>query len=106
MTNDAWFEDSSEPYQHLQASVFRAVENRVNLVRSANTGISCFINPWGKILSRVSNHLGRDVLVQGEKTQGLEIVSIPSFYTTFGDIFAWFCLIASSFAFLWRRRAR
>jgi apolipoprotein N-acyltransferase len=106
MTNDAWFEDSSEPCQHLQASVFRAVENRVNLVRSANTGISCFINPWGKILSRVSNHLGRDVLVQGEKTQGLEIVSIPSFYTTFGDIFAWFCLIASSFAFLWRRRAR
>ena len=105
MTNDAWFEDSSEPCQHLQASVFRAVENRVNLVRSANTGISCFINPWGKILSRVSNHLGQDVLVEGEKTQELKIISMPSFYTAFGDLFAGFCLIASAFALLSRRRA-
>ena len=105
MTNDAWFENSSEPYQHLQASVFRAVENRVNLVRSANTGVSCFIDPWGKILSKVSDYLGRDVLVKGEKTQGLKIVSMPSFYAAFGDIFAGLCLIASGFAFLLRRRA-
>ena len=99
MTNDAWFEDSSEPEQHLQASVFRAVENRVNVVRSANTGVSCFIDPQGKILSRVTDSAGRDVLVEGEKTQELKIVSAPSFYTAFGDIFAWLCLILSG-AFL------
>ncbi|MFC1632076.1 apolipoprotein N-acyltransferase, partial [Candidatus Omnitrophota bacterium] len=63
MTNDAWFFDSSEPTQHLQASVFRAVENRVNVVRSANTGISCFINRWGKIEAGVTDASGKDVLV-------------------------------------------
>ncbi|MBU4140836.1 MAG: apolipoprotein N-acyltransferase [Candidatus Omnitrophica bacterium] len=99
MTNDAWFEDSSEPEQHLQASVLRAVENRVNVVRSANTGVSCFIDPQGKILSRVTDSAGRDVLVEGEKTQELKIVSAPGFYTAFGDIFAWLCLILTG-AFL------
>ncbi len=96
MTNDAWFRDSSEPYQHLQASVFRAVENRVNVVRSANTGVSCFINPWGKILSRVCDDSGRDLLVAGEKTQRLQVVAMPSFYTAFGDIFAWLCVAVSA----------
>ncbi|MBL7084895.1 MAG: apolipoprotein N-acyltransferase [Candidatus Omnitrophica bacterium] len=104
MTNDAWFEDSSEPYQHLQASVFRAVENRVNVVRSANTGVSCFINPWGKILGRVSDSFGQDLLVEGEKTQALKIISMPSFYTAFGDIFAWLCLIGIVFSLIRRRR--
>ncbi|NQS99689.1 MAG: apolipoprotein N-acyltransferase, partial [Candidatus Omnitrophica bacterium] len=68
MTNDAWFEDSSEPHQHLQASVFRAVENRVSVVRSANTGVSCFINPWGEIEARVTDDAGKDVLVPGVLT--------------------------------------
>ncbi len=102
ITNDAWFRDSSEPYQHLQASVFRAVENRVGVVRSANTGVSCFISPWGEILSRVSDESGRDVLVEGERTHSLKIVSMSSFYTAFGDIFAWFCLAASILHFLFR----
>ena len=106
MTNDAWFEDSSEPEQHLQASVFRAVENRVNVVRSANTGISCFINPRGETLGRVSDERGRDLLVEGEKTQELKVVSAPGFYTAFGDIFAWLCLIGSSFALLRRKHPR
>lgn len=101
MTNDAWFRDSSEPYQHLQASVFRAVENRVNLVRSANTGVSCFINPWGRILSRVSDYLGQDVLVEGKAIEDLQIISMPSFYTTYGDIFAWFCLVVSGAFLFW-----
>jgi len=100
ITNDAWFEDSSEPYQHLQASVFRAVENRVSVVRSANTGVSCFISPWGEILSRVSLESGRDVLVEGEKTDTLKIVSKSSFYTAFGDVFAWLCLAAIILFFL------
>lgn len=104
MTNDAWFEDSAEPYQHLQASVFRAVENRVNVVRSANTGVSCFINPWGKILSKVSDDSGRDVLVEGEQAQVLQIISMPSFYTAFGDIFAWLCLLVTGFALVRRKR--
>ena len=102
ITNDAWFEDSSEPEQHLQASVFRAVENRVNLLRSANTGVSCFINPWGKILGRITDSAGRDVLVEGEKTQELQITSAYSFYTALGDLFCWLCIMVSCYSlFRW-----
>ncbi len=52
ITNDAWFKKSTAPYQHLQQCVFRAVENRCWLVRSANTGISAIIDPWGRVVSR------------------------------------------------------
>ncbi|MFH1245255.1 MAG: apolipoprotein N-acyltransferase [Candidatus Omnitrophota bacterium] len=104
ITNDAWFGDSGEPYQHLAASAFRAVENRVNLVRSANTGISCFITPWGKIFSRVRGASGRDLLVEGSKTEQLSIVSFPSFYSKFGDIFSWLCVIIGLGALVRRGR--
>jgi len=67
MTNDAWFMDSSEPYQHAQASVFRAVENRIPVVRAANTGLSCFINSKGRITDRVEVN-GKDTFVEGFKT--------------------------------------
>ncbi|MCP4229906.1 MAG: apolipoprotein N-acyltransferase [bacterium] len=52
ITNEGWFEKSNEPYQHLAMSVFRAVENKTWLVRSANTGISCFITPNGRIVRK------------------------------------------------------
>jgi apolipoprotein N-acyltransferase len=103
MTNDAWFGDSAEPEQHLQASVFRAVENRANLVRSANTGVSCFINPWGRIKSRLADEAGRDVLVAGAKSEKLTLYSMPSFYTAFGDIFAWFCVVGTIFSLVRRK---
>jgi len=52
MTNDAWFWYSTAPYQHLQASLFRAVENGVPVVRAANTGVSAFISPKGQVTAR------------------------------------------------------
>ena len=54
MTNEAWFGKIAFPYQMLSSCVFRAVENRINLVRCANTGISCFIDPYGRVTGRVT----------------------------------------------------
>jgi apolipoprotein N-acyltransferase len=52
MTNDAWFGDSSEPWEHMALSVFRAVEHRRFFVRSTNSGISGFVDPNGRILKK------------------------------------------------------
>lgn len=89
ITNDAWFGDSSAPYQHLSMTVFRAVENRVPLVRSANTGITAIIDSRGHV--RGMTGLFREALLTGEVILGGE----KSCYTQYGDFFAWSCLAIS-----------
>lgn len=86
ITNDAWFGRSSAPYQHLSMTVFRAVENRVPLVRSANTGISAIIDSRGHII-RMSG-LFHEALITGEVRAGNQL----TFYTRYGDLFAWGCV--------------
>lgn len=51
VTNDSWYGDSSGPYQHKEISVIRAVENRRAVVRAANGGISCLIDPLGRTIA-------------------------------------------------------
>lgn len=93
ITNDGWYKLTPAPYQHLSASVFRAVENRVWLARCANTGISCFIAPTGKISAYVEDARRNKIFFQGLATgdiyprKGLA----KSFYTRFGD---WFVLVS------------
>ena len=82
ITNDAWFGYSSAAMQHFSIAVFRAVENRRTLARAANTGISGFIDPKGKIIETTS--LFKDTAV----TRKVPILNSLSFYTTHGDVFA------------------
>ena len=59
LSNDGWFLYKSELPQHLAIAVFRAVENRLGLVRSVNTGISAAIDPKGHILEAMLDQDGR-----------------------------------------------
>jgi len=72
ITNDVWFGRSPCPYQHLAASVFRAVENNLFMVRCANTGASAFIHPTGKIISSVRDGRNNEIFIAGYKTQGTQ----------------------------------
>ncbi len=92
ITNDAWYKEGSAPYQHFSASVFRAIENRVYLARSANTGISGFIDPWGRILSVVQDAEGKEIFVKGFAIGEICLPGTQTFYNRYGDIFILFCL--------------
>jgi len=52
LSNDAWFGATSAPYQHFAHAMLRAVENRVTVVRAANTGISGIVDPRGRVVVR------------------------------------------------------
>jgi apolipoprotein N-acyltransferase len=98
ITNEAWFGKSAAPYQFLSMNVFRAVENRVYVVRCANTGISCFIDPCGRIVDRVKDHAGQDIFVQGVLTKTILAMESKTIYTQYGDWFAWLCILVSAMA--------
>jgi len=100
ITNEAWFGKSAAPYQFLSMNVFRAVENRVYVVRCANTGVSCFIDPYGRIVDRVKNQAGQDIFVQGVLTRTIRAVDSKTIYTKYGDWFAWLCIFTSGIALI------
>ena len=54
ITNDAWYGESSAAFQHFEMAAMRAIEQGRYLVRSANTGISGIIDPYGRVLIRTS----------------------------------------------------
>lgn len=105
ITNDGWYKETPAAYQHLQASVLRAVENRVFIVRAANTGVSAFIDPSGGIIATVSNNAGKEIFVEGYKTAEIDVLKRPlSFYTRFGDAFILACLFFVIYGIMTRKR--
>ncbi len=79
ITNDGWFGKSVGAYQHAEIARLRAVENRVPIARCANTGITCLIDPYG----RVYNKLG--LMKQGVVTGNLRFVQKRTFFTRYGE---------------------
>lgn len=88
VTNEGVFGDTSGPRQTLAMNVFRAVENRVSVVRAATTGVSAFIDPDGAIVARVADRQGNDVFVPGYLVRDVPLAQRKTFYTRYGDFFA------------------
>ncbi|HUO77005.1 MAG TPA: apolipoprotein N-acyltransferase [Thermodesulfovibrionales bacterium] len=89
ITNDAWFGRTSGPFQHFSMAVFRAIENRKPVLRAANTGISGYIDSNGKVLMSTS------LFERREETVEMTTDSSRSFYSKYGDIFSYICIVVS-----------
>ncbi|MFH1540911.1 MAG: apolipoprotein N-acyltransferase [Elusimicrobiota bacterium] len=101
LTNDGWYLKTSAPYQHFTMNIFRAVENRRFIVRAANTGISGFIDPFGRIRKK-TEIFTTTVLIDDIPT--MDTVDKKTFYTKFGDIFAYLCIIISIIFLTFRKK--
>ncbi|MCZ6678448.1 MAG: apolipoprotein N-acyltransferase [Candidatus Poribacteria bacterium] len=92
LTNDAWYEGTAAPEQHFAIAPLRAIENRVAVFRCANGGISCIIDPFGRVTKE---------RIQPNDTQGFLIGDVPlidqkkTVYTRYGDWFPILCFLVS-----------
>lgn len=108
VTNDGWFRRSAGSEQHLAQAVFRSVENRVPMLRVANTGVTCWIDLWGRVTEKLTGEDG-STFVEGVMIgefavpKGIE----RTFYTQHGELFGWFCAVLSLLFVLaaaWQKR--
>lgn len=87
MTNDAWYGESSAPYQTMAMTRLRAVETRRSVVRSANTGFSGFIDPMGRV-QQLS-----PLFVPWQATEKVAILEERTFFVRGGYLFGPACLV-------------
>jgi apolipoprotein N-acyltransferase len=106
MTNDSWFGDTSEPWEHLALSVFRAVEMRSDLVRSVNTGVSAFVDANGRVFHR-TYAVDPTLHPRGADRTHAQVALVEgghTIYAAVGNVFSWLCTLVT--AFLWLIRPR
>jgi apolipoprotein N-acyltransferase len=104
LTDEGWYPIPGELGQHLAMAVFRAVETRTTVVRAANTGISCFIDPRGRVYESL------EPWTEGVLSAPVYLSDGITPYVRWGDLFAGACLAAAAvipcLAWLARRRHR
>lgn len=98
ITNDSWFGRSAGPYQHALINAMRAVENRTAIARAATTGISLFIDPFGR------TYEATDLFTPAVAVATVPVGQPATFYTRHGDLFAWGCLLVVLVVFVARFR--
>ena len=87
VSDDGWYGDTSAPWQHLNMTRMRAIENRRWILRATNTGVTAAIDPYGRVRQSIPRH---------------KVDALPAefgyrddvtFYTAHGDVFGWVCAI-------------
>jgi apolipoprotein N-acyltransferase len=89
ISDDGWYGDTSAPWQHLNMARMRAVENRRWLLRDTNTGVTAAIDPYGRVRESIPRHQVDALPAEFGFRDGI------TFYTAYGDVFAWLCAILS-----------
>ncbi len=98
VTNDAWYDGTSAPAQHLRQARLRAVETDRYVLRAATTGISAFIDPSGRVVESIP--MGREGILYAKFQPRTSVTP----YVRFGDWFAWTSVIVVLIALFYARR--
>jgi len=98
ITNDAWFGETSAPYQHFEQASMRAIEEGRYLVRSANTGVSGIVDPYGRVLEQTA--IFQPAVLVGDA----RFLQTSTFYARHGDVFAYGSALATLVLILVSRR--
>jgi apolipoprotein N-acyltransferase len=100
ITNDSWFGDTSAPYQHFEQASMRAIEEGRYLVRSADTGVSGIVDPYGHVLARTD--IFHPAVIAGD----VRLLTARTPYSLVGDVFAYASAILTVMLILmaWRQR--
>jgi apolipoprotein N-acyltransferase len=98
ITNDAWYGRSSAAYQHWDQAALRAIENGRYLARAANTGISGFVDPYGRVVSK------SPLFEQALLVEEIRFLQARTIYSRIGDLVAWLSLVFTAAVFLASRR--
>ena len=105
ITNDGWWGNNGGPVQHEQFAVLRAVENRKWIVRAAQTGISCYIDPIGNIYDRIPYD------TEGMTVRNIYANSYKTFYSEHGDVLGMvsyyieiLCFVSCFVLYVYRKR--
>src|SRR5947209_11838505 len=101
ITNDGWFLHSAGSHQHLVNAIFRCVETRRPMVRAANTGVTCFVNQFGRVTEMLRDETG-STFTEGVLTGEIKVPTEHelTFYTRHGELFAKACVVITVFAML------
>ncbi|MEP6821664.1 MAG: apolipoprotein N-acyltransferase, partial [Chthoniobacterales bacterium] len=96
VTNDGWFQRSAGSQQHLANAIFRCVETRLPMVRAANTGVTCFVNEFGRVTQVLLDETGSQFtegILTGEVR--VPINYQPTFYVAHGELFERGCCLVA-----------
>jgi apolipoprotein N-acyltransferase len=99
ITNDGWFLRSAGSHQHLANAIFRCVETRRPMVRAANTGVTCFVNEFGRVTEKLQDDKG-STFTEGVLTGEVKVPTEHelTFYTRHGELFAKLCVVLTAIA--------
>jgi apolipoprotein N-acyltransferase len=100
ITNDAWYGWSSAAFQHWEQASLRPIEQGRFLARAANTGISGFVDPYGRVLQR-SNMFQSAVMAQD-----VRFLTGRTIYSRIGDVAGWVSVAITIAALVTTRRKR
>ena len=110
VTNDGWFQHSAGSHQHLANAIFRCIETRRPMLRAANTGVTCFINQFGRVTQELRDEIG-STFTEGVLSGDIKVPSEHelTFYARHGELFAKVCGVITLIAIVltsltrWRR---